>query len=487
VTVNKADQTITFAPLAGEALNSAPFTVSATGGGSTNPVTFSSTTTAVCTVSGSTVTLIAAGICTVAANQAGDDNYNAAAEVDQSFTVSSAPVIAMAFQPAAILPNSSTSLVFTLTNPSGNVVPQTGVAFSDTLPAGISVADATTTVCGGTLTTSAATGVIALSGARIEVNSQCQFSVSVTATSGSFVNTSGPVSSSNGGTGNSATATLNAGTASLAVTVTDNSDYARYGQTRNYLLTITNNGSTNATDIGVMQTVSDDFDASGITWTCINGGGTSCTASGTGPLTDSNIVIPPTRSLSWLITASVLFDAPDDSAQTTFTVTSAQDPNAPYVATDSDTLVVFRDGFEVANGDGTGALVQTAETPSSSVLAIPLTIGQSVMLTMPAVAGSSLVDTLMRARAVDGSGFRVERLNFGAPRVRLVSIDSIGVEHAGVWITAAANENVGVGLTDSQGTTAVMETNGGEETLHLSTATQPTYGVAISVDSSVTQ
>ena len=488
VTVNKTDQTITFAALTDKALGSAPFTVSATGGGSTSPVTFSSTTTAVCTVSGSTVTLVAAGICTIAADQAGDANYNAAAEVAQSFTVSSAPVIAMAFQPAAILPNTSTTLVFTLTNPSGNVVPQTGVAFSDTLPSGISIADATTTVCGGTLTTSAATGVIALSGAGIEVNSQCQFSVSVTATSGSFVNTSGPVSSSNGGTGNSATATLNAGTAGLAITVTDNSDYARYGQARNYLFTISNNGPTDATDIGVTQTVSADFDASGITWTCINGGGgTSCTASGSGPLTDSNVVIPSMHSLTWLVTASVLDDAPDDSAQTTFNVTSAQDPNAPYTATDSDTLVVFRDGFDVANGDGTGSLVQTDGTPNLSELAVPFANGQSLVFTMPAVAGSSLVDTLVRARALDGSGFRVERLNLGTPRVRLVSINLFGVEHAGAWVTAAASEQVTVGLIDDQGTAAVIAASGGQETLYLSTTAQQIYAVAAPVDGSISQ
>ncbi|MCM0084402.1 cadherin-like beta sandwich domain-containing protein [Geomonas sp. Red32] len=61
--------------------------VSATGGGSGNPVTFSSTTPAVCTVSGTTVTGVTAGSCTVAANQAGGGNYDAANQVTQSITV----------------------------------------------------------------------------------------------------------------------------------------------------------------------------------------------------------------------------------------------------------------------------------------------------------------------------------------------------------------------------------------------------------------
>ncbi|MGC2457247.1 MAG: CARDB domain-containing protein [Gallionellaceae bacterium] len=62
-------------------------TVSASGGNSGNPVTFTSTTTGVCTVSGSTVTGVSAGTCTIAADQAGSANYNAATEVTQSFSV----------------------------------------------------------------------------------------------------------------------------------------------------------------------------------------------------------------------------------------------------------------------------------------------------------------------------------------------------------------------------------------------------------------
>jgi len=64
------------------------------------------------------------------------------------------------------------------------------------------VANASATVCGGTLTTTNPTG-IALSGATINANRQCQFSVTVTgAAAGQYTNTSGNVTSTNGGTGN---------------------------------------------------------------------------------------------------------------------------------------------------------------------------------------------------------------------------------------------------------------------------------------------
>jgi CSLREA domain-containing protein len=90
LTNTKATQTITFGALSGKTFGDAPFTVSATGGPSGNPVTFSSLTPLVCSVSGNTVTILAAGGCTIRASQAGDTNYDPAPNVDQSFTVAKA-------------------------------------------------------------------------------------------------------------------------------------------------------------------------------------------------------------------------------------------------------------------------------------------------------------------------------------------------------------------------------------------------------------
>ena len=51
------------------------------------PVSFRSTTPDVCTVSGTTVTLVKEGICTIVASQTGNDVWDAAPEVTQSFGV----------------------------------------------------------------------------------------------------------------------------------------------------------------------------------------------------------------------------------------------------------------------------------------------------------------------------------------------------------------------------------------------------------------
>ncbi len=141
---------------------------------------------------------------TVTSTEGGTGN-TASASID----VEAPPSIAKAFSPSAISMGSTTSLQFTVANPAANADPLTGVAFSDTLPSGLTVASSTATVCGGTLTTTAATRTIALSGATIAVDDQCQFAVTVTgAVSGQYTNTTGNVSSSNGGTGNTGSAPL---------------------------------------------------------------------------------------------------------------------------------------------------------------------------------------------------------------------------------------------------------------------------------------
>jgi hypothetical protein len=84
--VTKGSQTITFAALANQPLGTPPFMISATASSGLT-VTFYSRTTHVCTVSGTTVTLVTAGTCTIEATQSGSANYAAAAIVNESFQV----------------------------------------------------------------------------------------------------------------------------------------------------------------------------------------------------------------------------------------------------------------------------------------------------------------------------------------------------------------------------------------------------------------
>src|SRR5258706_16340381 len=64
--------------------------MAATGGVSGNPVTFASPTASFCTVSGPTATIIAVGTCTLTANQVGNANYAAAAQVTARVVINKA-------------------------------------------------------------------------------------------------------------------------------------------------------------------------------------------------------------------------------------------------------------------------------------------------------------------------------------------------------------------------------------------------------------
>jgi hypothetical protein len=89
-TVNSASQTIAFSALSGVTYGASPFTIAATAS-SGLAVSFVSSTTSVCTVTGSTVTIVAGGSCSITASQAGDASHGAATPVAQSFTVNPAP------------------------------------------------------------------------------------------------------------------------------------------------------------------------------------------------------------------------------------------------------------------------------------------------------------------------------------------------------------------------------------------------------------
>jgi Putative binding domain, N-terminal/NHL repeat len=89
ITVTQNDltpQAITFVALSNQSYGTAPFTVSATASSGLT-VSFNSQTISICTMSGTTVTLVAGGTCTIQATQAGNTTYAAAPPVNQSFQV----------------------------------------------------------------------------------------------------------------------------------------------------------------------------------------------------------------------------------------------------------------------------------------------------------------------------------------------------------------------------------------------------------------
>jgi hypothetical protein len=159
-----------------------------------------------------------------------------------NLTVALPPTIAKAFNPTTVPLNANSTLTFTLTNPAANTFALTGVAFTDTLPAGMVVAtpNGLTDSCGGTAAAAAGGNSITLTGGTIAVNSTCNVVVNVTGTTaGTLVNTSGTVTSSNGGPGNTATATLTVTAASTSTAVASSSNPSVFGQGVTFTATVT--------------------------------------------------------------------------------------------------------------------------------------------------------------------------------------------------------------------------------------------------------
>ncbi len=87
LTVSKDNQNITFGTLVGKTLGDPDFTLTASAS-SGLPVSYTSSNSAVATITGNTVTVVGAGSATITASQAGSSNYTTAANVSQNLTVS---------------------------------------------------------------------------------------------------------------------------------------------------------------------------------------------------------------------------------------------------------------------------------------------------------------------------------------------------------------------------------------------------------------
>jgi hypothetical protein len=121
------------------------------------------------------------------------------------------PTISKVFGAPRIPVGGSTSLSFTVGNPAGNPVSLAGIGFTDTLPAGLLVANPpgiSGSCGGGAIAAGPGSTTITLSGATLAAGASCTFSVNVTAiASGTQVNTTSTITSGSV-TGLTATASI---------------------------------------------------------------------------------------------------------------------------------------------------------------------------------------------------------------------------------------------------------------------------------------
>lgn len=265
-----------------------------------------------------------------------------------TITVVAAPTVTKAFSATSILPNTTTKLTITLTNPNSSAI--SSAAFTDAYPSGLKNAATTNlaNTCGGTATAAAGGTSLALSGGTIPANGSCAVSVDVTsATAGSYTNNTGTISTGNAGSSSGSSATL---VVMAPPTVTESftpSSVPIYsagctGCTSVFAVTLTN---ANSVAIGGAA-FTDTFSSSNMvnvgtaSWTCTNGtSGTATATAGGSSLGISSLTIPAnggscTVSVTVKGTAAGSYYATNTGSGTAVTTTNAGSATATRATLD---------------------------------------------------------------------------------------------------------------------------------------------------------
>jgi len=144
-TIGQTSQTITFNKPPYQQMGTGPHTLVASAS-SGLPVSFTSISSSICTVSADQVTLVAPGTCSITASQVGNANYSPAPQVTQTFSIGKAAVIIVL---SPTLPDGDQGVAYSATvTASGGAEPYTFAVTSGALPPGLTLNPASGTVSG---------------------------------------------------------------------------------------------------------------------------------------------------------------------------------------------------------------------------------------------------------------------------------------------------------------------------------------------------
>jgi uncharacterized repeat protein (TIGR01451 family) len=130
------------------------------------------------------------------------------------------------------------------------------------------------------------------------------------------------------------------------LSVSDGTGFAAYGQPVDYTVSLSNTTAINVSGIAVTATLPSALGTA--SWQCLSNGsnGVVCNgASNSGALSDTAVTIPAGQTAKWNIHAMVLAAPAAGSVDVNVSASYATP------ATDSDTLVIFRDGFGGSGGN----------------------------------------------------------------------------------------------------------------------------------------
>ncbi len=167
------------------------------------------------------------------------------------------PTFTLAFSPTTIAPGATSVMTYTINNTDPSI-PVSDIAFTNTLPAGMTIADASNikNSCNASFVAPAGGNSVSFSNGLLGTSKSCTISVNVTSsTGGSHTNTTGALTSSEGSSG-TASATLTVDTARPGFSAVFSPSTVTPGQVSTLLYTVDNtlNGSN-----ALFLTISDTF------------------------------------------------------------------------------------------------------------------------------------------------------------------------------------------------------------------------------------
>jgi uncharacterized repeat protein (TIGR01451 family)/fimbrial isopeptide formation D2 family protein len=193
-----------------------------------------------------------------------------------SVSVPASPTIAKSFGAASIALNATTSMSFLLTNPNTSAL--SGIAFTDTLPVGLTAPNGTTAFCGGSLVITGG-NTLTFTAGTLAANANCTITVTVAGTTaGVKNNTTGAIGSTESGSGKTSnTATVSVGVPNTpapnliiidpVITKQVDVQLALPGDPVTYTITATNNGNASATGVIVTDPIPAQLQIENITTT----------------------------------------------------------------------------------------------------------------------------------------------------------------------------------------------------------------------------
>ena len=245
-----------------------------------------------------------------------------------------APGFAKAFSPATVDPGGVSTLTFTINN-GANAIEVTTMAFTDSFPEGLVVADSSnaSTTCGGTFAPAAGATSLAFAGGSVAAGATCMVAVDVRPLrSGTLTNTSGELTSDLPVTTPGAEATLTVHEAPLSVSMSFDPATIDQGRVSTLTYELGNRATVAAMSVALSDTLPAEIvvaSPSNASTTCPSGTLTAV-ASGTS-IEYSGGTVDADRSCT--VTVAVTSTMPGMYQNSTESVTSALGISAPASAT----------------------------------------------------------------------------------------------------------------------------------------------------------